>query len=219
MDSWKRYPGRWMHLWFSQMKKEKSLRRSFQASQTIWSVPGDPCCHFIYDVSALTDVTYHVKFNLSRLGAAWKGLSDEARKKYHDLAHREDLEHRRRYPSWLLKVFSICWDMCQRYYINISDYQYCPGHARKLKKARREQRMRQQNNYRAARQVSAATNLATKDHQYNGQSGTGHVVSSTIKVGTKILSGTIAVSLTVSLCSFSNLETSSFSISIFLMLS
>jgi len=37
-----------------------------------------------------------------RLGAAWKGLCDEARKKYHDMAHREDLEHRRKYPSKLV---------------------------------------------------------------------------------------------------------------------
>ena len=36
-----------------------------------------------------------------RLGAAWKDLSDEARKRYHDMAHREDLEHRRKYPSEL----------------------------------------------------------------------------------------------------------------------
>lgn len=34
------------------------------------------------------------------------------------------------------------------------DYQYCPGHARKLKKARREQRLRQQGMYRGSRQPS-----------------------------------------------------------------
>ena len=38
-------------------------------------------------------------FMFFSLGAAWKGLADEARKKYHDMAHREDLEHRRKYPS------------------------------------------------------------------------------------------------------------------------
>lgn len=47
----------------------------------------------------------------------------------------------------------------------MTDYQYCPGHARKLKKARREQRMRQQSSYRAARSCSGGADVATKGHK------------------------------------------------------